>query len=56
MPRAARFLANCEYPGKGRDDRAATDNRVNSECPAVPTAAAWIQVEREEGLSQGEGC
>lgn len=46
MPRAARFVANCEYPGKGRDDRPATDNRVNSECPAAPTAAGWIQAER----------
>ena len=56
MSRAARFLANHEYPGKGRDDRAASDNRVNSGCPAAPTAAGWIRVEWEEGLSHGEGC
>lgn len=45
------ILANCEYPGKGREDRAATDNKVNNGCLAVLTAAGWIQAEQKEGLS-----
>lgn len=49
------ILANCECHGKGREDRAATGNKVNSGA-RLQTEAGWIQAEQKEGLSHREGC
>lgn len=46
------ILANCECPGKGREDRAAADHEVN----AVQAGTAEMEAEWKERLSHGEGC